>query len=113
MKKTILRILLGAILFSLVSAMGVSIIGLVRGWQSSAQFSDGLFWAGVVMIALGFISLMGYRQRSTGLLPVPMDPADRTKLWAADAFRGQALMAVFGISGLLLFGLSFLTLRLL
>ena len=111
MKNTILRILIGTILFSLISGIVVSIIGLMLGWKTT-QFSDGFFWAGVIMISIGFISFQGYSQRTIGGPPVYWDPADRAKLWAADTFHGKILIAVFGISGLLLFGLSFLVLRL-
>ena len=111
MKNTILRILIGAILLSLLSGTVVSIIGSLRAWGTS-QFSDGFFWAGVVMILVGFISFQGYRQRTTEWPPVHSDPADRAKLWGADAFRGKILMAVFGTSGLLLFGVSLLILTL-
>jgi len=112
MKNTILRILIGAILFSLISGIVVLIIGSMRGWKTSTQFSDGFFWAGVVMIAIGFISFRGYSLGTINWPPVHLDPSDRAKLWVADAFRGKTLMAVFGISGLLLFGLSFLVSRL-
>jgi hypothetical protein len=112
MKNMILRILIGIILFSFVSGIVVSIIGLMNGWKTSAQFSDALFWAGVTMISIGFISLMGYRQRTVDWPPVHSDPADRAKLWAADILHGKILMAVFGICGLLLLGVSILVLRL-
>jgi len=108
MKNTILRILIGIILLSLISGIIVSIIGLVLGWQTSTQFSNGFFWAAAITVLIGFVSLLGYRQRGTDLLPVHLDPADRARLWAADAYRGQVLMIVFGISGLLLFALSLL-----
>ena len=111
MKGTILRILIGAILSWLISGIVVSTIGLMRGWRAS-QFSDGFFWAGVIMILIGFVSLQGYGQRTMEWPPVPLGPADRAKLWAADAFRGKILMAVFGTSGLLLFGVSLLILTL-
>jgi hypothetical protein len=112
MKNTILRILVSAILFSLISGIVVSIIGLMLGWKTSSQFSNGFFWAGVIMISIGFISFQGYRQRTIDWPPVHLDSAERSNLWAADTFRGKNLMAVLGISGLLLFGLSFLVLRL-
>jgi hypothetical protein len=108
MKNTILRILIGAILFSLIAGIVVSIIGLMLGWKTSTQFSDGFFWAGVIMIAIGFISLQGYSQRTTSGPPVPLDRGELSNLWAADTFRGKKLMAFLGISGLLLFGLSFM-----
>ncbi|MDH7486711.1 MAG: hypothetical protein QHJ81_10605 [Anaerolineae bacterium] len=112
MKSRILRILIGAILFSLVSGIFVSIIGLALGWKTSTQFSDGFFWAAVIMIAIGFISFQGYGQRTIAWPPVHLDPAERAQLWTTDTFHGKNLMALFGISGLLLFGLSILVSRL-
>ena len=112
MKNTILRVLIGVILLSFISGIVVSIIGLMSGWKTSTQFSDGFFWAGVILIAIGFISFQGYRQRGSDWPPIPLDPAERANLWTADTFRGKNLMAFFGISGLLQFGLSFLVLRL-
>jgi hypothetical protein len=112
MKNTILRILISTILFSLISGIVVSIIGLMLGWKTSTQFSDGFFWAGVIMIAIGFISFQGYSQRTNSGPPFHWDATERYNLWAADTFRGKKLMAFFGIPSLLLFGLSFLIPRL-
>ena len=112
MKNAILRILIGAILVSLLAGIVVSIIGLVLGWKTSTQFSNGFFWVGVISISIGFVSFQGYSQRFTGWPPVHLDPAERAKLWAADTFRGKSLMAFFGVAGMLLLGLSFLVLRL-
>jgi hypothetical protein len=112
MKNPILRILISAILLSLISGIVVSIIGLRLGWKTSTQFSNGFFWAGAIMILIGFISFQGYSQRTTDWPPVYLDPADRSNLWAADLSHGKNLMTFFGISGFLLFGLSFLVLRL-
>jgi hypothetical protein len=112
MRKTVLRILVGGILLSLLSGIVVSIIGLVYGWTTSAQFGDGFFWAGAIMIVFGFVSFQGYSQRATDWPPVQSDPSERAKLWAADTFRGKTLLAAFGVSGALLFGLSFLVMKL-
>lgn len=112
MKNTILRILIGTICFSLISGLVVSIMGLVLGWKTATQFSNGFFWAGLIMISIGFVSFQGYGQRTINWPPVRLDPAGGAKLWAADAFRGKMLMAVFGISGLLQLGLSILVSRL-
>jgi hypothetical protein len=108
MKNTILRILISAILLSLISGIVVSIIGLILGWKTTTQFSDGFFLAGVIMISIGFISFQGYRQRTTDRLPLYLDPAKLSNFWDADTFRGKNIMVLFGISGLLLFGFSFL-----
>ncbi len=112
MKNPNLRILISAILFSLIADIVVSIIGLLLGWKTSTEFSNGFFLAGVIMILIGLLSFQGYSQRTSDWPPVNLDPAERSKLWAADTFRGKNLMTLFGISGLLLFGLSFLVLRL-
>ena len=112
MKNPILRILISASLFSLMSGIVVSIIGLMAGWKTSTQFSDGFFWAGVIMILIGYASFQGYNQRSAGGPPIRLDPAERATLWAADTFRGKNLLAFFGLSGLLQFGFAFLAGRL-
>ncbi len=112
MKNTILRILIGVILVSLIAGSVVLIIGVMLGWKTSTQFSDGFFWAGVILIAIGFMSFRGYSQRPPDWPPVNLAPAERATLWGADISRGKNLMAFFGISGLLLFGLSFLALKL-
>jgi hypothetical protein len=107
MKNTFLRILIGVMLTTLISGIVVSTIGLIRGWKAP-QFSDGLFWASLTLIAIGFISLRGYSQRIDVWPPVKLDRAEGSKLWVADALRGKHLMTILGISGLLLFGLSVL-----
>jgi len=112
MKNTILRILIGVILLMLISGIVVFVIGLRLGWKTSTQFSDGFFWAGGVMILLGFVSFRGYSLPAINWPPAYIDSADRTRLWSADIFRGKTFLAVFGLSGLLLFGLSILVSRL-
>jgi hypothetical protein len=112
MKNTIRRILIGAILFSLMAGIVVLIIGLTLGWKTSRQFSDGFFWAGALMIFIGLISYQGYSQRPVDGPQVQLDPAERANFWSADTSRGKNLMAFLGISGLLLFVVSFLVGRL-
>jgi hypothetical protein len=81
MRNTILRILIGTIFFSLISGVVVSIIGLVLGWKTATQFSNGFFWAGTVMISIGFISFQGYGQHNANWPPAHLNPTDRAKLW--------------------------------
>ena len=59
MKNTIPRILISASLLSLIAGIVVTIIGLVLGWKTSIQFSDGFFWAGALMIFIGLDILPG------------------------------------------------------
>ena len=112
MKKNVLRILIGVMLFSLISGIVVSIIGLMLGWKNSTQFSDGFFWAGAILLSIGFISFRGYSYRTTNWPPVYFDSGDDAGSWAADIFHGKILLVVFAVSGLLLIGLSILILKL-
>ena len=112
MKDPILRILISAILFSLISGIVVSIIGLMLGWETSTQFSDGFFWAGAIIISIGFVNLLGmFSQRTVSGLQysqsaVHLDATERYKIWEADILHGYNLLALLGTSGLLLFGLA-------
>ena len=112
MKNSILRILISAILFSLISGIVVSIIGLMLGWKTSTQFSDGFFWAGTIVISIGFVNLLGmFSQRTVSGLQysqsaVHLDTAERFKIWEADILHGYNLLAFLGTTGLLLFGLA-------
>ena len=118
MKNTILRILISATIFSFITGVVVIIIGLRLGWKTPTQFSDGFFWAGAIMILIGFVNIMAmYSQPPDSRLQhsqsvVHLDADERFKIWEADILRGHHLLAFLGISGLLLFGLSILVSRL-
>jgi hypothetical protein len=112
MKNTILRILINAMLFSLLVGIVVAIAGLILGWKTSTQFSDGFFWAGAIVIAVGFVNVLGmFSQRTVSGLQysqsaVHLDATERFKIWEADILHGYNLLAFLGTSGLLLFGLA-------
>jgi hypothetical protein len=112
MKNRIPRILISASLFSLSAAIVVAIAGLILGWKSATQFSDGFFWAGAIMISIGFVNLLGMFSQRTGFelrnspAAVHLDMVERSKIWQADILHGYDLLAFLGISGLLLFGLA-------
>ena len=109
MKKTILRILISAAVLSLVSDIAVLIIGLVLKWKTSAQFSDGFFWAGAILISCGFLSVLGRLNQpvvpysQSGLY---LNGVERARQWAADLSQGYNIMAFLAISGLLTLGVS-------
>ncbi len=118
MKNSTLRILISAILLALISGIVVAITGLMLGWKTSTQFSDGFFWAGAILITIGFVNILGmFNQRTVSGLEysqsaVHLDAAKRLNIWKADIFRGYNILAFLGISGLLLFGLAILVGRL-
>lgn len=114
MKNPLLRILISAILFSLIAGIVVSIIGTTMlGWKTPTQFSDGFFWAGAILISLGFLSVMGRSYEPImpyGQSKFYLGKDERAKQWAADISQGYNFLAFLGTSGLLLLGLSGLAL---
>jgi hypothetical protein len=116
MKNLILRILIRAILLSIISGIVVAIIGLILGWKTSIQFSDGFTYAGGIMCVIGFLSVYGMLNQvgRAGRQYSPVNnlgEAEGFRLWTADTLRGYNLLALLGISGLLLFGMAVLVLQ--
>lgn len=111
MEKKIPRILISAFLCSLISGIVVSIIGIILGWKTPTQFSDGFFYAGGIMIAIGFLNIMGMHSQdpNAGHQIDPVVHVNRDegfKVWMADISRGNDLLIFLGTSGLLLFGIA-------
>jgi hypothetical protein len=61
MIKGILRFIGIILILTIVSAIIVLVIGLISKWQTNAQFSNGYFYGGGVLIILGLINAMGAR----------------------------------------------------
>ncbi len=111
MGKKILRFLLIVIPITLIASIIVLISGLILKWETPAQFSDGFFIAGGILIVIGLTNLMGaHKLEGTAGFPYArVDQFDRDegfKLWTADLARGYNLFAFLGASGVLLFGLT-------
>lgn len=108
------RFLVRAILFSLFAGVVVLMIGFVRGWNTAAQFSDGFFYAGALMMCVGALSIMGGNQRSASEPYTHsgehLSAAERSSLWAIDMLRNYKVVSFLGLSGLLQFLLSGLAL---
>ena len=81
MKNPILRILAFVILLSLIAGIVIAVIGYLLGWETSIQYSDGFFWAGLILISFGFISFQGYRQRVGDWPPVGLTPMNAPISW--------------------------------
>jgi hypothetical protein len=114
MKNTFLRILISAIIFSTISGIVVTIAGLIIGWKTSAQFSDGFFLAGGIMISIGLVTILGGahgRDMSGGHYSqsaLQLSLADHARRWTEEILHGYNTMAFLGISGLIMFGLAIL-----
>jgi hypothetical protein len=112
MKNPILRTLISAILFSLVSCIVISTIGLILRWNSSAQFSDGFFWVGFLLVIIWLVTFQGYSHPTMEWPLVRLTSAGTANLWEVDSFHGNRIMTIFGIAGLLMFGMSILVMML-
>jgi ABC-type antimicrobial peptide transport system permease subunit len=66
MKIQILRVLIRAILLSLIAGIVVTIAGLMLGWKISTQFSDGFFLAGGILCVIGFLNFYGMINQDSG-----------------------------------------------
>jgi len=111
MGKKILRFLIIIIALTLIATGIVMVLGLILKWKTPAQFSDGFFLAGGILIVVGFISFLGSHNMEglSGYQYARVNRYDRDegfKLWTADLARGYNILALLGGSGLLLFGLA-------
>jgi hypothetical protein len=111
MKNKIPHTLISAALFSLISGIIVTIIGLILAWKTYTQFSDGFFFAGGIMIVVGFLNVWGMHNEDpyAGMRvsqAVHLDKDESFKLWMADLSQGYNLLIFLGISGVLLFGMA-------
>ena len=116
MKNTILRTLVSAFIFSIICGIVVSIVGVLVKWKTPTQFSDGFFWAGAVIIMIGFVSALGNMNQSvpglqTSQSAVELSGTERFKLWTSDLSCGFNRLAFLGVSALLLFGMAYLAIQ--
>src|SRR5574338_711302 len=104
----------GAALAAAVALL-VALFGVLRGWQTAVQFSNGLFVTGSAVIILGLLAVWGgFTARGNFAITYAqsvsdMSIAERGKLWMLDSLRGYNALVVATISGVLLIGLAVLT----
>lgn len=72
--KKFLRSLIKILLITGIAIVIVVSIGLIAGWQTAVQFSNGLFWAGVILASIGL--LMSMSDRDARLNPGRKDQSD-------------------------------------
>jgi hypothetical protein len=108
MREVALPLVKRAVILALVAGVVVTAVGLYLGWNTYRRFSDGYFWVGAILIAIGFISVMGAMNQQTvsGMqyseTAVHMDAGERYKFWAADMLHNYHIMAFLGLAGTLL-----------
>jgi hypothetical protein len=114
MKKSIPRLLLFTLLIAVLLGALVSLIGLLLGWRTGTQYSNGLFLVGAIVIIVGIFSVLGgfgmrsdfkvlYSQSASS-----MNIADRSRRWISDTTQGYSAYIFMLLSGGFLFAFSVL-----
>jgi hypothetical protein len=116
MKKSIPSLILATFLIAAILAILVALVGLLLGWKTGTQFSNGLFLVGALVIVVGVVSILGgFGMRSDFKLVYSqsagsMNTLDRTRRWIADMAQGYStyiyllLVGAFLIAGSVLVG---------
>jgi hypothetical protein len=116
MKSSIGRILVSAILASILAATIVVVIGIIRKWSSAEEFSNGFFWAGAIILMAGAVNSLSNLYQPTGSAQYMqsvgvVDRKENMRIWQEDVLHGYHLLAFLGIAGVLLFGYAVLILE--
>jgi hypothetical protein len=106
-----IRIPVTAVVVSLVTAFVVSLYGWIRNW-SATQFSNGMFYAGMVAILVAIIfsfnrkSMLPDYYKPPGESEKSESQMESIKRWVHDMNRGYNAFLLMSLVGALLIGLS-------
>jgi hypothetical protein len=105
--------LLGTILgLTLLVSLIVLVFGMVSRWNTSMQFSNGFFIAGVLVIAFGFLSISGGLEHRADFSLIYAESvrqasiAERTQQMMANINQGYRNLVVLAGVGILLIAIS-------
>jgi hypothetical protein len=114
MKSPILRLFATTFVLALLVGILISIVGWFLGWNTSTQFSNGLFITGGVIIVIGlFSTLGGYNKRSDSFLAYTqsagnMNLEERTRRMAADMLQEYRAVVFLTLTGGFMIGMAIL-----
>ena len=114
MKRSILRLLGTTLVLDLLAGALVSGIGLLVGWRTGVQFSNGLFALGGISIILGIFAVMGgYGMRSDFKVLYSQSAGDmsvleRSQRWVADITQGYSAFLSLLLTGGFMIALAIL-----
>jgi hypothetical protein len=116
MKNSITRVLISAVVFSLLAAIIIVIIGVIRKWSTPEEFSNGFFWAGAIVLMAGAVNSLSNLYQPTGSAQYMqsvgvVDRKENMRIWQEDVLHGYHLLAFLGIAGVLLLGYAVLILE--
>jgi hypothetical protein len=114
MKKPILRLFVITLLLALLIGAIVSIVGWLLGWDTSVQFSNGLFISGALIIVAGVFSVAGgYNMRADPKLTYAqsagnMNLEQRTHRLVSDMRQEYHASIFLSLTGAFLIGMAIL-----
>jgi hypothetical protein len=114
MKNPILRLFVTTFLIALVIGAIVSIVGWLLGWDTSVQFSNGLFISGGLIVVLGVFSVAGgYNMRADPHLTYAqsagnMNLEQRAHRLVADMRQEYHVSIFLSLTGAFLIGMAVL-----
>jgi len=116
MKNSITRILISAVVFSILTTIIIVIIGVIRKWSTPEEFSNGFFWAGAIVLMAGAVNSLSNLYQPTGSAQYMqsvgvVDRKENMRIWQEDVLHGYHLLAFLGIAGVLLLGYAVLILE--
>ncbi len=99
-------------LLAVVIGLAAVIAGWLLGWETPTQFSDALFIAGGVALALGVASSIGgLKIRGDYFILYPQSAGDmnleeRSNRLVSDSIKSQRALILLAVCGILLIGVS-------
>ncbi len=93
---------------TILIALAVLLLGYLLGWSQPAQYSNGFFIAGAILVVIGVYTVMGgFEQRANFGMTYAESAgqagiAERNQRTAADISQRYGTMIFLGVTGLLL-----------
>jgi hypothetical protein len=112
--KTFLRALQAGGVLAIVISLLVAFFGLIAGWRTATEYSNGMFAMGSAVIIFGLLAVWGgFTSRGSFQMVYPQSVSDmslpeRARLWMLDTLRGYQIVGVMTVCGALMIGLSVL-----
>jgi hypothetical protein len=113
----VLRIVIIALVITLVTGGIVLLIGSGNDWTTSVEYSNGFFMAGLILVAIGCVNIIGAHNANPDEGKqydgeVDAGTGERFKQITRDIGKGYNFLAIFGSAGVLTIGISLLVTQL-
>ena len=117
MGNKVVRFLVAIVALVIITGGIVMLIGQGKNWETSIQYSNGFCAAGILLLAVGCINIVGahYSDPDEGKQyssEVDGGTFERFKQMRRDISKGYNFLIICGSAGVLLLGVSFLVMKL-